>query len=212
MFAPYFERVAARATSESRLVEVRRARRRFQELTGKFDEDEPWFEQRMTLFLEWFVFDREGDDGLTPAERFLVEQWDELGEEERPIFEDLCATHRTLARIERWERGRIELTDMLGGAIWVVHQSEPMVGLQKGDLLDLRIVPFKGTLQLGHGMIFHPRAATEAILAVLDQAHKRGLLSTALLDLLASQRLRSERYRHAKVQQVYRLPPDWGAP
>ncbi len=212
MFGPYFDRVAARATSESKLVEVRRARREFQELTGRFEEDEAWFEQRMTLFLEWYVLDREGLDGLTPAEQFLQAEAATLEEEDLEIFDGFCSTQRTLVRIERCRNGRIELTDMIGGAQWSVYQSDPMVGLQKGDLLDVRIVPFCGLLHLGHGMIFHPRAATECIQEVLAEAHGRGLLSTVLLNLLASQRLRFERYRHVKVKNVYKLPPDWGAP
>jgi hypothetical protein len=212
VFGPYFERVAARATAERNLVEVRRARREFQELTGRFEEDEPWFEQRMTLFLEWYVLDREGPTGLTPAEQFMVEEHAQLGDEERDVFAGFCATHRTLVRIERWQEARLGVTDMIGGAVWSVHQGDAMVGLQKGDLLDVRLVPFRGLLHFGQGVIFHPRAAAETIQEILAEAHGRGLLSVDLLNLLAEQRLRFERQRNVKVRLVYRLPPDWGAP
>ena len=118
MFESYFDRVATRAAGESHLVEVRRARREFQDLTGKFDEDEPWFDQRMTLFLEWFVLDRPGTDGLIPVERFLVDEAPQLSETERLAFEGLAATQRTLARLDGWHGGRIEVTDMIGGGAW----------------------------------------------------------------------------------------------
>lgn len=209
MFGPYFDRVAARATGESNLVEVRRARREFQELTGRFEEDEPWFEQRMTLFLEWFVFDRPGRDGLTPIERFLTDAGQELLAEEREIFTELQATQRTLFRLERWHHGRIELRDMLGGGSWSVHQSEPMVGLQRDDLMDARVVPFSGDLHLGHGLIFHPRVAREAIMVALEEAHQKGGLCFELINLLATQRLRFDRYRNVKVRYIYKLPDDW---
>lgn len=209
MFGPYFDRVAARATGDANLVDVRRARRQFQELTGKFEEDEPWFEQRMKLFLEWFVLDRIGRDGLLPAERFLVEESETLEEGEVEIFGGFTATQRSLLRIDRWHSGRIEFTDMLGGGIWSVQQKEPMVGLQKGDLLDARIIPFRGELYLGRGLLFHPRVARESIQEVLEQAHEKGLLCFELVNLLASQRLRFDRYRNVKVNNIYQLPGDW---
>jgi len=207
MFEPYFDRVASRAAGESHLVEVRRARREFQELTGKFDEDEPWFDQRMTLFLEWFVLDRPGVDGLIPVERFLVDEVSQLGHTERLAFEGLAATQRTLARLDRWHGGRIEVTDMIGGGAWSVRQNLPMVGLQRGDLLDVRFVPFRGDLYLGRGMVFHPRVARGAIQDLLEAAHQQGELRFDLVNLLAAQRLRFDRYRNIKVRHIYRLPP-----
>lgn len=212
MFEPYFDRVATRAAGESHLVEVRRARREFQDLTGKFDEDEPWFDQRMTLFLEWFVLDRPGADGLIPVERFLVEEAPQLSETERFAFEGLAATQRTLVRLDRWQAGRIEVTDMIGGGTWSVRQILPMVGLQRGDLIDLRFIPFRGDLYLGRGMVFHPRVAREAILDLLEAAHRQGGLRFDLVNLLAAQRLRFDRYRNVKVRHIYRLPPAGGTP
>ncbi len=209
VFGPYFDRVAARATGDELVVEVRRARRQFQDLTGKFEEDEPWFEQRMTLFLEWFVLDRPGPDGLTPAERFIDQERDRLVGDEIEIFDELTATQRSLFRIDRWQGGQIHLTDMIGGGVWSVYQDQPMVGLQRGDLIDSRIVPFKGDLYRGRGMIFHPRVAIEPILRLLSDAHAAGRLSFDLVNLLASLRLRFDRYRHVKVKHVYRFPPDW---
>jgi hypothetical protein len=193
-------------------VEVRRARREFQDLTGKFEEDEPWFEQRMTVFLEWYILDREGPDGLTPAERFLLQEGSRLNAKERQIFSEFTSTQRSLFRLDRWHGGRIELTDVVGGGAWSVHQQYPMVGLQKGDLIDHRIVPFESELYLGRGMIFHPRVASDHIYQMLAQAHAAGKLSFELVNLLASIRLRFDRYRHVKVRHVYRLPPGWEPP
>jgi hypothetical protein len=211
VYDPHFERLVTFAVDGEKLVESLRARREFQELAGKFEEDEPWFEQRMTLFLEWFVLDRRGRDGLTPAERFIVEKVDEIHEADREIFEGLIATQRTLARIERLDKRarRIELLDMIGGCTWSVLHEDHMAGLLRGDFLDVRIVPFRGELMLGRGIIFHPRAAQESIQAVLEAAHATGHLTFDLVDLLASQRLRFERYRNIKVQHIYRVPETW---
>ena len=84
-----------------------------------------------------------------------------------------------------------------------------MIGLQRGDLIDQRIVPFKGELYLGRGMIFHPRVASELIIQLLADAHAAGRLSFDLVNLLASFRLRFDRYRNVKVRHIYRLPPTW---
>lgn len=214
MYDPHFERLATFAAEGERLVESRRARREFQELAGKFEEDEPWFEQRMTLFLEWYVLDRPGRDGLTPAERFLAEKKREIHEADLEVFEGLTATQRTLVRFERLDKRarRLELLDMIGGCTWSVVQEDHMAGLLSGDFLDVRVVPFRGELMLGRGMIFHPRAAQEAIQAVLEAAHATGHLTFDLVNLFASQRLRYEHYRNIKVQHIYRVPDGWSQP
>jgi hypothetical protein len=210
VFGPYFDRIAARATGDEHAVEVRKARREFQDLTGKLEEDQPWFEQRMSLFLEWYVLDRLGPSGLTPAERFLAEEKPHLDEHESEIFEGMTATQRSLFRIDGWDAGRIDLTDMIGGGSWSVHQEQPMIGLMKGDLIDARIVPFRDELFLGRGMVFHPRAAVDQIVELLEAAHAAGKLSFDLVNLLASLRLRFEQYRHVKVRHIYRLSSSWG--
>lgn len=194
------------------MVEVRKARREFQDLTGKVEEDDPWFEQRMALFLEWYVLDRPGPDGLTPAERFLVEASDHLDGHEPEIYHGLTSTQRSLFRIDGWDAGRIDLTDMIGGGAWSVYQEQPMIGLQKGDLIDARIVPFRNDLYLGQAMVFHPRIASEHIVNMLEVAHASGGLTFDLVNLLASLRLRFEQYRNVKVRHVYRLPPGWQPP
>lgn len=163
----------------------------------------------MTLFLEWFVLDRAGSDGFTPVERFMLEEAPNLEEIELESFEGLTATHRTLIRIDKWQAGRIELTDMIGGGTWSVLQDEPMVGLQSGDLLDARLIPFRGDLCFGRGMLFHPRVATENIQRLLEAAYGAGRLTFDLVNTLAAQRLRYDRYRNMKVQHIYRPPPEW---
>lgn len=211
MWEPHFERLATFATGGEHLVESRRARREFQELAGKFEEDEPWFEQRMTLFLEWYVLDRRGRDGLTPAERFLAERRAEIHEADLEVFEGLAATQRTLVRIERLDARsrRFALLDVIGGCTWSVLYEDHLAGLLRGDFLDVRIVPFRGELVLGRGLIFHPRAAQAAIQAVLEAAHATGRLTFDLVHLFASQRLRYEHYRNIKIQHIYRVPETW---
>lgn len=209
MYGPYFDRVAARATNETHLVDVRRARRQFQDLTGKVEEDEPWFEERMALFVEWYILDRKDKDGLNPAERFLIDELKELNAKEIEIYEGLTSTHRSLFRIDSLSSEKVGMTDMIGGGLWSVVQKEPIAGIQKGDLVDVRIIPFLGELYLSRGMIFHPRVANENILKMLEDAHTRGILCFQLVDLLASLRLRFDRYRNVKVKHVYRLLPQW---
>jgi hypothetical protein len=87
-----------------------------------------------------------------------------------------------------------------------------MSGLQQGDFLDVRVVPFRGDLVLGRGMIYHPKAAHDSIQAMLEAAHAQGRLTFDLVNLLASQRLRYERYRNIKIQHIYRVPEAWSRP
>jgi hypothetical protein len=81
------------------LTGFRLAREEFHNLTGKFEDGEPWFELRMTMFLDWYLLDRVGQDHLTPVERFLTYRGDELTPKDRLQMEYLTVTWRSVFQI-----------------------------------------------------------------------------------------------------------------
>ncbi|MDD5309758.1 MAG: hypothetical protein PHU25_20770, partial [Deltaproteobacteria bacterium] len=138
MYVDHLERIQAAATRDG-LDEVKRAREEFHELTGPFEDGEPWFELRMTMFLDWYLLDRRGGDDLTPAERFLDETWNDLKPQERAEFESLTVTLRSVFRVEDQRGDQLTLTDLAGGGRWVARCTIPTVGLARENIFDSRL-------------------------------------------------------------------------
>ncbi len=202
----YLDRLAARYIAETGLEDLRRARDEHAQLTGWFEDGESWYDERMNHFHDWYLLDRTGDAGLTPAERFLADQHSKLPEAERSAFEGLTCTHRSVLRLSGWRSGAIRLEDLIGGARFEVVRSFPMDGFLPGDMVDGRIVPIDEGLYLGRTLIAHPREAGESILEILDLCRSRGDLDWSVADKLLKMRLKFDRYPNMRLQHVYRDP------
>jgi hypothetical protein len=200
-------RIVALGGSERRREIVGWLRHRFEERTGAFAPEDPWFEERSRAF--W-------SDAVTRG-RFGREVAAELGPDERAWLGALDRSHRGLFRVEATAAGR-KLVDVWSGAELVptviAFESAAELDASAGQLFDARVVgslePY--TLALLPGAVFHPRPASAAIEPVLAAARARDLSTDEALDAL----LRMERSLRAlsrvKATYAYRVealaPPD----
>ena len=59
MYHPYLDRVIEEFCTGEYYREVYNARREYFEKAGKVSEDDSEFEQRMCIFMDWYIFDRD---------------------------------------------------------------------------------------------------------------------------------------------------------
>ena len=190
------------------LGDLRLAREEFHDLTGKVEEGQPWFDIRMTMFLEWYLLDRRGPDGLTPAERFLAANAERLAPEEREAYLHLTATSRSVFRIAAIRGSDLLLDDLGGGGRWLAHWPLPMVGLSAGIVMGARIVMWEGRPTVGKGVVLHPGEAHEAIEAMVARARAEGMPPRELVDHLDKMRLKLDHYANVRIRHVYQYPGD----
>ena len=190
------------------LTEFRLAREEFHNLTGKFEDGESWFELRMTMFLDWYLLDRVGQDRLTPVERFLATRGDELDPKERQQLEYLTGTWRSTFQIIEIKDDTVRLEDLAKGGHWLVASMIPTLGFNPNDILGSRIVFFDGRPTIGRSTVLHPQDANETILAIVKRARAESLASRKLVDHLDKMRLKLDRYSNVRIQHVYRYPGD----
>jgi hypothetical protein len=203
----FIERIEHDATS-SGLADVRLAREEFHNLTGKFEEGEPWFELRMNMFHDWYLLDRQGADGLTPAERFIRRQRELIEPAELPQFEHLTVTLRSVFRLIAIKGAQLLLDDLAGGGRWLARWTLPTVGLTLGDIMDSRIVMFGVEPITGRGAVLHPREAHEAVERIVTRARGEGMAAREIVDHLDKMRLKLDRYSNVKIRHVYQYPSD----
>ncbi len=201
------ERIQAHATRHG-LDDARLAREEFHRRTGEFVEGEPWYELRMNMFLDYFLLDRPGQDGATPAEAFLAAHGGALTDEARRGFEHLTVTLRSVFRLQRVRGGDLLLDDLGGGGRWRVRWTLPMVGLTAGDFIDTRIVLVGGVPTTGRSGVLHPREAHEAIEKIVARAQGVRMPPRELVDHLDKMRLKLDRYSNVRIRHVYQYPDD----
>jgi hypothetical protein len=206
-YEPRVERIRQH-TQHDGLSDMRLAREEFHRLTGEFDEGEPWFELRMTMFHDWYLLDRMGSTGRTPAEVFVLERGPTLDPAERLQHLHLTVTLRSTFRLSKIQGDQLSLEDMVLGGHWLVTWTLPTVGLLKDDILDARIVLVNGTPTTGRGAVLHPREAQDSIQRIVDRAVASRMPPRAVVDHLDKMRLKLDRYSNVKIKHVYQYPDD----
>ncbi|MDF1565225.1 MAG: hypothetical protein P1V51_19465 [Deltaproteobacteria bacterium] len=203
MFNAQFERLADWATSEVFRDELQAARERFFGATGEVHEEDAAFESRMSAFSEYYLFDYVlglDHQGRRPVERFLEEQGETLTTEDRAILRGLCNTRNGLFEVRKLRDSDLRVRDLLTGEDLEVHERRRLAGVEKGDLVQTRLVPFREHLIFGRAFIYHPREVRRLLLKTAKRRRKAGELAEPrdrerFLALLARTVLNLERQR-----------------
>jgi hypothetical protein len=179
---------------------VARLRAAFEERSGAFAPEDPWFEERIQAF--WC-------DAVTTG-RFgrLVEE--ELDASARDRLTAIERAHRGLFRASTEEGAGDVLVDVWSGAelaVGVVDDaSRAELDAAAGQLFDGRVVgadqPFEVTLL--PGCVFHAREATQSIEGVLAAARSQGLATGETLDALLRMNRALRSLARVKVSYAYR--------
>jgi hypothetical protein len=200
------DRLTAAHTADAERVVA--ARREFEDRRGRVFQEEELWERWSAAFVEWFVIERveEGGD-LPPAARSLREARDAGDLDAARAIRAWLTSHRSLYEVRELAAGRVELLDLLGGALISVAEPRAMLGVAVGDVAELRVVGFDGDVVFGRTFVFHPRGARDAILAHARRIIGGGMDRRAAIDHVAALRVKVERYRHMSAARVYELRP-----
>jgi hypothetical protein len=182
----------------ARATRVAALRARWEERTGAFSPEDPWFEERSRAF--W-------DDAVT-AQRFGREVADELEDGERAWLDALERAHRGLFRVSAEDRDVLQ--DVWSGAELVVstmdEASRAELGASAGQLFDARVVGTDSppTVALLPGAVFHPRDATEHVAPVIAAARARAMSTGDTLDALLRMQRALRSLARVKPAYAYR--------
>ncbi|MBN2528498.1 MAG: hypothetical protein JXR76_19070 [Deltaproteobacteria bacterium] len=197
-----------RDASKAGLADFRLAREEFHKLTGEFEEGEPWFETRMTMFMDWYLLDRKGPGGKTPIEKYLAQHEFELNDEDLRIFQRLNVTLRSSFQIQKIKGDQLLLEDLILGGQWKCRWVLPSVGLKTDDIFNSRLILVGDEIEVGRGAVLHPVDAHEALFEILDRARREHLPVTKTVYYLDKVKLKLDRYSNVKIRHVYKYPTE----
>lgn len=196
-----YDELIAQATSDE--ADVRSARTAWESLTGEVRADHELYHERSDAFVEWYLLERRGPDGKTPIERALVEVTDAA---KRAALLSLRGAQRSLYRVVALRAGGLHLDDLYGGGRFDVDERRRLPGVQPGDIIEARLLADSESpprLLLGRAVLFHPREAASAVLAIAAEARRQREPRSAMLNRLLRLRLRALAYRHVAPERIY---------
>lgn len=216
-----FDELVGRATQDE--TDVRLAREEWSAQTGRVHPDHELYGERSDAFVEWYVLDRRGLDGLTAVERALLPPAaptspvdgaaDALAAASPPAHMldratclALRAAHRSLFFVRELQPGGARVDDVLGGAQFEVDERRSLRGVQPGDLFETRVVPDPERpyrLVFSRAMLFHPRGVSTAVFEHARAARARREPRAVVLARLQRLRLRCFAYKHVAPLRIY---------
>jgi hypothetical protein len=186
------------------------ARREYEDRRGKVHQDDELWEPWSAAFVEWFVVERVEPNGaeIPPA----AQTYRELAAANDPraaVVGALVTSQRSLYEVVSIGTGRakgeIELLDLLGGAEFIVSEQRAMVGVEVGDVAELRLIGVGGEVRFGRTFIYHPKTARAAIVERAREMLGKGASRRDVIDAVAQLRVQVTRYRHMPPARVYEL-------
>jgi hypothetical protein len=204
------EKLLAWATAEPRQAELLLARRSWFDRNGEPHEEERTFESRMNGMLDFYLYDhRPGGGPDTILELYLKEVGAQYPSEVLTLYRALGKSVHSLFEVRKISLGEsVRLRDAFTGEDHEVTERRQLAGLDKGDLLEARLLPYAGQLFFSGAFLFHPREVKKRILAEVKKRKKEAVRGPpfdgrALLAQLSRMAQKLERYRNVKVESLY---------
>lgn len=208
MYEKYLEPIIEEFTTGEYYREVYNAKQEFFDKAGIVYEDDSEFEQRMCIFIDWYLFDRDlpGVD-LPPLKYYFRRNKERFTNEELNIYRDFCSTIHSIFRLKRHaffgDKGLV-VQDLFSNQTHTVTGTEINRGFTRGDIFEARIIPFKGALEFSRGFCFHPVEMGSFILGEIKRVRFQDKnRQTKLILQLSSMKLKHQRFNHIDIKHIY---------
>jgi hypothetical protein len=205
-FQPYLDELIAFGSSEPRKPDLLAAKAEYFKLTGEVFEDDKSFERRMASFLDYYLFDRKSPrTGKTPSEELHEERSRSAVGADSEAFRSFTETIHGLFEVRKLGKGMVRLRELFSRKTYEVTERRQMAGLEKGDIIEARLIPFAGVLLFSGAFCYHPTAVSNAIRKEAKRRSKKEPQRPPeeLTWECARMALKVDRYRQIAVGKIY---------
>lgn len=199
------DRLIVHYTGITFAAEVADAKREFFDEAGVMDEENIFFEMRVTQFLEWYLFSRPLISTLlTPAQSALIDSAFEKSQSDLPKFQNLAQIKHSLFEFQKIRGDDVFMKDLFTGEKILIKKSPIQIGFSREEIFDARLIPDGDQYQFTRAFAFHPVEATDYILEEVKKVQRADfVLQDVLMLRLLKMRYKYEQYRHLKLEHVY---------
>ncbi|MFQ5444158.1 MAG: hypothetical protein ACE5EK_06025, partial [Nitrospinales bacterium] len=173
MYREHLEKIFTFVTSDDYSEEARQAQSKYREVAGDIFEDDNSYETRMTMFLEWYLFDRLMQGGkFTPLDNYIEKNKDQWSPEIRQIHEMFRENIKGIFVIKKIKRGSVVAKNLFDNISYLVREDESEIIFRKNDIFEGRIIPFDGNNRFTGNFCFHPQEALKFIKTEITKINK----------------------------------------
>lgn len=205
MIDNFIQPVIEEYTQGKYIEEIQEARNEFFSKTGQINEDDQFFESRMALFFDWYIFDRKlNGSQFTPIKDFYRKNKDIFSPENSLYYRGLANHIHSIFNLIKLNTENVQLTDLATRKNYNVNPGPIRLSLSLGDIFEGRIVPFGKEWWFTTGFCFHPKEVKKFILDEIKKARLGNNKTYQELILeLAAMKLKFERYQHIGPEKIY---------
>ncbi len=209
MYQKYLDPIIEEFTDGEYYREAYNAKLEYFEKAGIVYEDDTEFEQRMCIFMDWYLFDKDlpGVD-LPPVKYFFRKNKDKFSNEELNIYRDFCSTVHSIFRLKRFTliKKALVVMDLFSKKSYTLSNEDMMYAFARGDVFEARIIPFKGAFEFSKGFCFHPAEVESFIVGEIKKVRFQDKnRQTKLILQLAAMKLKHLRYPHINMRHIYKF-------
>jgi len=207
MLFPEYEKVVQFASDGKFEQEITLARQEFVERTGDLFESDESYDQRVRVFLEWYVLDRTVSIGIkrTPVKLYIESVTAGRTTQDLAHLRQLTKTELSIFEFKKAKEDQMRVVDVLTNEKHNVFERRKPAGIEPGDLFEGRLVRSDNRLMMSRAVIIHPRLAKKAILKAAKNFRKApaGKTRHDVVHRVAYFTNRSERYSHLPTSQIF---------
>jgi len=208
-FRDCFDKIIERFSTDQYRAEIEKARMEFSVRTGTVYEDNPIYIERMNLFLDWYVFERALDsEDMTPLEYYYKLYSKDLADKEIEFFEGMRNSISSLFLVKKVRLGYVYVKDLFSGKGYKVSDNYVMRLVNRGDVLQGRLIPLKDKNIFTRGFCFHPPETLGYIKSEIKKIKNMlHVYHTAFMEKVAFMKVKTQEYAHVPVEHIYNKEP-----
>ena len=144
---------AAKAIPFDQILDAKKA---YQNETGEIYEDDNSYNSRMSLFLEWCLFDDYNvEKSQTPLENLIEENQDAWSSDKLEIFKSITKSIQGLFLVKKIKDETVKVVNLFTDKIYLVHEKDSRLIFSKNVIFQGRLIFFQGKFHFTGNYCFH---------------------------------------------------------
>lgn len=180
--------------------EITSAKEEFEDKFGKIHDESPFYESFLNVFHDWYIFNRTlSAKGLTPIKKFITEGNHNLSIEQVDLLRVFATCSLGVYEVLKVKNDQVFLKNLLHKEKKVLTDAVFSTSLQRGDVAQFRLLPYKEQNVASMFFILHPKNAKR----IIAKSLKNKLEYNILMNNLIRYRVKNENYNHLDPSKVY---------
>jgi hypothetical protein len=187
--------------------EAFKAKQEFFDQAGTVHDDDAEYDQRMSMFMDWYLFDREIPSlKMPPITHFIRQNQNQFSDAEKQAFDQLSHSIHSIFIFKgnTLFGKKVVIQDLFSRKKYKVVEPKMKQAFSRGDIFEGRIFPFEGLFHFSQGFCFHPVEMKSFIANEIKKIRFQDRdLHLKLMLQFAQMKLKHQRFAHIDVKHIY---------